>query len=408
MPGMTKEQLEGFVGTEIDKRLGQTLDDRLKIFQEQQKKQFETMMAGLPNGNAAATAPAAMEKGVIVGQIIRCIAGAKYAQSQSRFVTPAQFAKEQYGAEATVTKALSAGVGTEGGFTIPEVLSTDFIEFLRPASIIRQLNPIVLPMDQGNLNVSKLTGGAAAAYIGENQNAFKTQPTFGMVKATARKLTALVPVSNDLLRRNVFGVDTIIRDDAIAAVGQRGDLAFIRGDGSSYQPKGLRNWVLAGQIFHANQTVNLANITKDLGTMVLNLIQSNVRMLRPGWIFAPRTWNYLNTILTTNGVYAFRDELAKGTLWGWPWRMSTQIPTNLNLLGSSNETESIFADFADVVIAEATQVLVDVSQEAAYWDGAAIQAAFSLDQTVVRVIVEHDLVMRHDESISVMDEVIWQ
>ena len=55
----------------------------------------------------------------------------------------------------------------------------------------------------------------------------------------------------------------------------------------------------------------------------------------------------------------------------------------------------------------ATQLLVDSSTEAAYYDGANVQAAFSLDQMVIRAIIEHDLVMRHDFSSSVLTGMTW-
>jgi hypothetical protein len=47
------------------------------------------------------------------------------------------------------------------------------------------------------------------------------------------------------------------------------------------------------------------------------------------------------------------------------------------------------------------------SDVAAYFDGAQVQAAFSLDQTVLRLIAHHDLAVRHEESLSVMTGVLW-
>ncbi len=43
----------------------------------------------------------------------------------------------------------------------------------------------------------------------------------------------------------------------------------------------------------------------------------------------PRTYNYLFGLLNSLGLYVFRDELSKGTLYGYPFKKTTQIPTNI-------------------------------------------------------------------------------
>jgi hypothetical protein len=50
---------------------------------------------------------------------------------------------------------------------------------------------------------------------------------------------------------------------------------------------------------------------------------------------------------------------------------------------------------------------VDASSEAAYYDGSNVVSAFSRDETVIRLITEHDLGARRGESISVLYGVKW-
>ena len=76
-------------------------------------------------------------------------------------------------------------------------------------------------------------------------------------------------------------------------------------------------------------------------------------------------------------------------------------------LGNDNESEIYLVDFSQVLIGESQGLLVDSSQEAAYHDGSSVQAAFSLDQTVVRAIAEHDLGMRHDKGVTMLTGVTW-
>jgi HK97 family phage major capsid protein len=138
---------------------------------------------------------------------------------------------------------------------------------------------------------------------------------------------------------------------------------------------------------------------------MLALLNGNSRMIRPGWIFAPRTFVYLSTVRDTNGNFAFRQEMLGGSLWSYPFGFTTSVPQNLG--GGANESEVYLADFADVVVGESPMIELASSDSAAYHDGSAVVAAFSRDQTVVRAVMEHDLVMRHAESVAMLTAVLW-
>ncbi|HSG06479.1 MAG TPA: phage major capsid protein, partial [Nitrospiria bacterium] len=192
----------------------------------------------------------------------------------------------------------------------------------------------------------------------------------------------------------------------------REDQAFLRDNGTDSTPKGLLQWALdasPSRIVQASQTVSLANVTTDLGKLILKLVEQNVPMLRPGWIMSPRTWNYLMTVLTTNGPYAFRDEMTRGTLWGWPFRTTTQIPNNLDTSGTggADESDIYLVDFADVVIGDSDMLRIDASGEASYEEGGSVKSAFHRDETVVRGITEHDIAVRRDESVGILRDVSW-
>jgi HK97 family phage major capsid protein len=303
-----------------------------------------------------------------------------------------------------VAKALAAGVGGSGGFLVPENYVAEIIEYLRPASVVRRMGPLVVPMPQGSMTMPKLAGGASAAYLGENQNIGIQNQTFGQLRLTARKLGALVPISNDLIRFATPSADTVVRDDLVRAISMVEDANFIRGAGTGNGPKGLRYWAPSGNVTAANGTINLANVTSDMGKLVLFLKNANVRMQNVGWLMAPRTEEYLMNVRDSLGNFAFRPEMLTGKLRQWPYAVTTQIPTNL---GGGSDSELYLADFADVVIGDVTTMRLDASTEAAYYDGSNVQAAFSLDQTVIRAIVEHDIGMRHDLSVAVLTTVQW-
>ena len=359
------------------------------------------------------------DKALTFGAYVMALAGAR--GDKDKAVRAAQIMGRRDVAEAlekSIQKAMSAGDPLAGGFLVPQEFSTDVIELLRASGVVRSLNPNIMQMSEG-IKIPKITSGSTAAYLGENTNITKSELGTGQIQLSFKKLAALVPISNDLIRKSVPGADGIVRDDVVRSVATREDLAFIRNDGTSGTPKGLKHWIAAANKFNANGTVNLANVTNDLGKAVRLLMDANIALTmqqgatavdqRPGWIFAPRVWQYLFTVQTGLGTYAFRDEMLRGTLWGWPFRVTSQIPITM-LSGADTggtQTEIYFGAFAHAVIGEALGIIVDASQEAAYHDGSAVVATYSQDQTVIRVITEHDFALRHDRAFSLIEQSTW-
>lgn len=324
--------------------------------------------------------------------------------SKSNRLTRESWYREIYG-EDDVFKALAATDAVSGGFLIPDAQSMDIIELLRPASVFRSMQPNIEPMEAGKLNISGLASGASAAYIGENSNIGMSAQTFRQLELIAKKLAVLIPVSNDLIRRK-SGTSNMVRDDLVAAIAEKSDSAFIRSDGTSAEPRGLRYRANAANLLTVNTTVITENVMADLGQLMLGLMNNDVRMVRPGWLMAPRTWMGLLLMTDALGNFFMMQEISNKRLFGYPIGVTTNIPINLAVTDTA-ESEVYFVDFADVVIGESTTLVLDASAEAAYYDGSAVQASFSLDQTVIRAIVEHDITLRHDFSCAVLTDVDW-
>lgn len=342
---------------------------------------------------------ASEDDGLSVARMVRSLAAGKGDPERA-----AAHCERVYG-DGEVAKALAAGVGSAGGFLVPERYSLELIEFLRPASVVRAMGARTVPLPQGNMTISKVIEGTSANYISENLDIPVTAAKFGAVKLTSKKLAGIVPISNDLIRFSSPSADEFVRDDLVKAVAQAEDGYFLRSDGTGAGPKGLRYWAPAANRLNVNATVNLTNVDVDLNKLILQLLNANVGMVRPGWIMSPRTYIYLLGLRDPNGNKAF-PELEQRRLKGYPVALTTQIPINLAVT-NTNESEIYFADFADVVVGEVPGILIDASGEAAYHDGSGVVSAFSRDQTVVRIIMQNDLVLRHAESVAVLIDVDW-
>lgn len=385
---MTKEELIKLV----DDVIGEKLKDVLQQQSDNQQKWIEKILTAQRQQEQKAEKPN-------VGRLIRALAAGKGDPQKA-----AAFAQKAWKDEAIV-KALQTDEGEAGGYLVPEEYSSQLIEYLRPLAVVRRMNPVIIPMETGTMSMPAVTGGASAEYIGEGTNVPKSQPTFGQVKLTWKKLACLVPISNDLIRFSSPKADEVVRNDLVGAMAQREDAAFIRDDGTNDKPKGLLNWIATANKFEANKTVSLANVTTDLAKAIYYLRKNETKFLNCGWILSPGSELYLKTIRDSNGNFAFKGEMDQGKLFGFPFGVTTQVPDNLG--DGEDESEIYFVDFADAAIGESSQVEIEISSEAAYYDGSNVVSAFSLDQTVLRAIARHDFAMRRNTSGAVIQAVTW-
>lgn len=443
MAAMTKAELQAFVREQVAPLIkdtcGPIVSDLVREAVAQAHKTGATPQS-IVSGAAAASViqQPTREVGQMMARGVRAIAAAKMAGWGPEKAIDilkgwgdhdlANMWAEARAMEDAKQKAMGTGDPTAGGFLVPTQFSTDIIELLRPSAVVRSLSPSTIPMPMGSVKVPKITQGATAAYIGENANVTKSEEKTGQLTLSFKKLAALVPLSNDLIRYSSPSADSIVRDDMVRAIATREDKAFLRDDGTSGTPKGIKAWTHATNKFRANATVNLANVTIDLGKAIQKLMAADVPIIvqqfpaggpnqvqpvtaRPGWIFSPRTYMYLTTVQNGQGFYAFRPEMMAGTLWGFPYRVTSQILETQGHDGvedaSSNKTEIYFGAFAHAVIGEAMALRVDASTEGAYYDGTSVQATFSLDQTVVRVIEEHDFALRYDKAFALIQSATW-
>ncbi|AXQ93198.1 phage major capsid protein [Cereibacter azotoformans] len=358
----------------------------------------------LPGVTPAAPAPAqAAEKGITFARMIRTIAAA----GGNAYVA-------QQIAEANGDSGLFAnqnmGSGVAGGFLVPEDVSAEVIELLRPASVVTAMGPRIVPMPNGNLTTNRRATGATFGYGGEQTDAPATGYTYGQVKLSAKKLRGIIPVSNDLLRSASVSVDRMIRDDAIADAALIQDRHFLRGAGTEFSPRGLRYQHL-GSPFEATHVLvmtaspDLQKVTNDLARLELALATHNVVQTNAHWIMSPRTESYLSNLRDGNGNLAF-PEMQNGRLRRKPVHVTTEIPENLGASGS--ETEIMLADPTHIMVGEHMGIEVAMSTEAAYKDASGtMQAAFSRDETLMRMIMQHDIGLRHLPAVAILTGVTW-
>ena len=151
-----------------------------------------------------------------------------------------------------------------------------------------------------------------------------------------------------------------------------------------------------GSIYAERPVATDAQVSKAVET---------ARAAQPGWALSPRSYMKLFGLRDGNGNKVY-PELAQGLLKGYPIAHTNTIPVNLG--AGTNESEIYFADFNDVVIGEQDNMTIDFSREATYVDSTGtLVTAFSRNQSVLRLVANHDIGFRHPEGLALGTSVTW-
>lgn len=360
----------------------------------------------VPGVTTPSTVPATvkekMEPGAMVGRIAVAIAATGGNDQRAM----ANHAQQVWGDETgQIVANMEQSTSAKGGYLVNTDYSRDFIDLLRPRVVIRRLGAMSVPMPDGNLTMRKKTAGTQAGYVGERVPAPTTDMQVGQLTMSAKKLMALVPITNQLIRRASFGVDQMVRDDLLASAAVKEDQQFLRGAVSALAPTGVRYLINAGNVLTMTAAPDLVKVTSDLGRLVLAVKNANVPMISCGWIMSPRVKEFLASLRDGNGNIVYPSIEANGTLKGYAIAETTSVPDNLGV--GTNESELYFGDWSQFLIGDTYQIALAASTEAAYDDGGTIRAAFSNDETVIRLIEEHDTQIRYDRAAAVLTGVTW-
>ncbi|GMV19017.1 MAG: hypothetical protein AMXMBFR56_72410 [Polyangiaceae bacterium] len=304
------------------------------------------------------------------------------------------------------SRAWTQGALTAGGSLVPTEMASEVIELLYPATVALRLGARTIDFS-GSLSLGKVTAGASIGYVGEASNITPSQPTTGELRLTGKKAAALVAVSNEMLRNPNVGADAVIRDDLLAALAVRRDLSFFRGAGDTYQPKGMNKWLAAANSFGQAGTTT-ANKIADLVKAIRLVDESNVLAdgSMPAFAMSPRTkWGLFATV-DGNSNLVFAAMLSAGNIFGAPVAQTTSIPNNL---GGGTESEIYCGKFSDAIIGfdQANPLQLEAFPNGTYFDGSSLVSGISADQTPIRLIEGHDVLLRHDTSFSQITAVTW-
>ena len=144
-------------------------------------------------------------------------------------------------------RALSEGTDASGGFTVPEVLASRFIDRVRNAMVVQRAGAVVVPMTSDTLHLARLaqpTGASpditTAQWKSENEDIDETDLLLERVTFTARTLPVLLKMSVELSEDST-NIDAIIERELSGQLALELDRVALLGSGTPPEPDGIRN-----------------------------------------------------------------------------------------------------------------------------------------------------------------------
>jgi len=310
------------------------------------------------------------------------------------------FARKKYDDEnmSREFKALSATVGSEGGYLIPEVYADQIIELLYPKTVIFELGAQKVPLERGNLNIPKMTAGSRAMWGGEKRKIQVTNPAFGNMRLSAKRLQAIVPQTKELLMSSSYSADQMFANDLMRRMQLGLDYGALYGKGGEFEPEGIANnkgiEVMDAKKLEKELADEKGNITADLPVYVRSkAFMKNVDDMAAGWTMNSMLEGVFMNMKTSTGTYIYRDEMIGGKLLGFPYKVCNQIRADNGL------TELFFGNWTDLLVGDQMGLETYTTLEGSWTDEAGIEHnAFDENMAATRATMYDDIGVRHEES----------
>lgn len=240
-------------------------------------------------------------------------------------------------------------------------LAADFIELLRPMTIIGQMQNLRrVPF---NIRVGSITSGGSAYWVGQGVPIPVSKLQTGDLTLERTKSAGLMVITEELARDSSPSAELLIRNDLRDTIAQFLDRRFIDPQWAAVanvSPASITNDVTAV----AASGTTLAALRTDIQTLFANFISNNIPTSGGVWIMTETTALALSLMTDSLGQRPFdlRDmNSTGGTFVGRP----VIVSQNTNVSGSPTIGNLIiFAIPSEIMLADEGGVDVDASREA--------------------------------------------
>lgn len=367
------DELEGDVATLTEHR------QRLVAAEARQKTLAAEVKAADVRTGAEARVPQIVRvsepelpKGVAFARFVACKMSAYIEMHKGNFLSPIEIAKQRYpshGALHAAFEKTAVAAGTTSAShayddLVPyQVLATDFIDYLRPATIIGKFGTNGIPALRSvpfNVRVGGFTAGTTGYWKGEGKPIPLSKATSENVTLTWATAAGLTVMTQELMRFSTPSAELALRNDLAAAVVARCDIDFVdpsKAAVSNTSPASITNAIVAT----APSGTAAVNVRADLATMLALFAQNNLGRSNLVVIMSDTMAGNIQMMVNTLGNNEFPEmEGPNPRLRGLPVITSEHLTS----VGSPSTQTIVLVKADEVYLADDGQVNVEASMEA--------------------------------------------
>ncbi|MEI9932787.1 MAG: phage major capsid protein [Rhizomicrobium sp.] len=255
------------------------------------------------------------------------------------------------GLDALELKALSAGSGPDGGYTVPLEIETTIDRILAKASPIRSIatvRQIGANVYRKPINIAE----AASGWVGETGTISQTNtPTLAALDFPAMELYAMPAATQTLLDDSQVDIEQWLAEEVQIVFAEQEGAAFVNGDGTN-KPTGFLHYTAVadaswtwGNIGYIASGADGAFASSNPADALVTLAYAPKQGYRANgrWVMNRKTESTVRKFKDTTGNYIWQPGLSaeqSPTLFGYPVTEAEDMPDI-----ASNSLSVAFGDF---------------------------------------------------------------
>jgi len=335
-------------------------------------------------------------------------------------VSPLEVAKTRYPDYPRIEAHLKAAVtgmapaDTAALVATPQTLTSEFLDYLRPMTIVGQFGTGNIPSlvrVPFNSRIQSQTSGGSANWVGAAKGKPVTKFSYDAATLYWAKIAAIAVIADELVRFSSPSAEARVRDSLTKACIERLDTDFIdpnKAVAANVSPASITN--LITPLSHTGTDADAVRV--DVQTALNAFIAANTNPTSLVWIMPNSVALALSLMRNTLGQREFPDiTMRGGTFEGFPviasqYAASVQGSPTSNIVALVNAGEIFLADDGGVSVEMSNQATIEMSDDPENDTGAQVNM-FQTNQIALRAERYINWARGRSSSVVWFDGVAW-
>lgn len=258
--------------------------------------------------------------------------------------------------------------GGKAGYLVPEELSNEVLRIAETQFGLARRDMRYLPFSgPGNTRtIPSLASTISVTWTGEKVAKTSSQPVFGIVTQTLKKLAVIIPMSEEILEDSLINLTQLLGELVAEAISKEEDLQFFNGTGSPWT--GILNTSGTGLVTMDTGETAFTDITADHLLDMQDELPSGA-FAGAKYYMHRSVFNVVRKLKDDDGNYIYQrpQGTQPATIWDMPYELSDAFPAK-----GDTAADSPFVIFANLktatVFGDKQQIRVKMLDQATITD----------------------------------------